>query len=336
MPTFQFCFNETNYPYLHHPDQPLMSPASSRYQEILEKNAEAAELRLKRSLKNDVEFGGQRHSRKENSGQGSHSNSNSNNGFNSEDIMLDESMSMSSLENMKHFQPPGAADISESMNYAQDDTFLPNWDIINPSCIKSDEGGIMSMSQLPLELQSFDDYRPNIDSVLVDFSTTDFLSLQNSQNQYILQDLSSSTGADFNSLDGDFPDFNDHHTLGRHNSGSGSSTSGCESLSNGNNNNSNDDVGANGGKAEQDKKRRRVLFSKAQLFELEKKFRQQKYLSAQEREEFSQVVKLSPLQLKIWFQNRRYKSKSKDQKADRSRTTSSSSGPQQSNNAYRM
>ena len=57
------------------------------------------------------------------------------------------------------------------------------------------------------------------------------------------------------------------------------------------------------------KKKRRVLFSKAQTFELERRFRQQRYLSAPEREHLASILGLSPQQVKIWFQNHRYKLK---------------------------
>lgn len=57
------------------------------------------------------------------------------------------------------------------------------------------------------------------------------------------------------------------------------------------------------------KRKRRVLFSKAQIFELERRFRQQRYLSAPEREQLARLINLSPTQVKIWFQNHRYKFK---------------------------
>ncbi|XP_028997787.1 NK2 homeobox 2b [Betta splendens] len=56
-------------------------------------------------------------------------------------------------------------------------------------------------------------------------------------------------------------------------------------------------------------RKRRVLFSKAQTFELERRFRQQRYLSAPEREHLARLVRLTPNQVKIWFQNHRYKMK---------------------------
>lgn len=57
------------------------------------------------------------------------------------------------------------------------------------------------------------------------------------------------------------------------------------------------------------KRKRRILFSKAQTFELERRFRQQRYLSAPEREHLANMIGLSPTQVKIWFQNHRYKTK---------------------------
>ncbi|XP_061552888.1 NK2 transcription factor related, locus 9 [Phycodurus eques] len=56
-------------------------------------------------------------------------------------------------------------------------------------------------------------------------------------------------------------------------------------------------------------KKRRVLFSKAQTVELERRFRQQRYLSGPEREHLARVLSLTPTQVKIWFQNHRYKMK---------------------------
>lgn len=57
------------------------------------------------------------------------------------------------------------------------------------------------------------------------------------------------------------------------------------------------------------KRKRRILFSKSQTFELERRFRQQRYLSAPEREHLASMIGLSPTQVKIWFQNHRYKTK---------------------------
>ncbi|XP_029983442.1 NK2 transcription factor related, locus 9 [Sphaeramia orbicularis] len=59
----------------------------------------------------------------------------------------------------------------------------------------------------------------------------------------------------------------------------------------------------------QKSKKRRVLFSKAQTLELERRFRQQRYLSGPEREQLARLLSLTPTQVKIWFQNHRYKMK---------------------------
>ena len=55
------------------------------------------------------------------------------------------------------------------------------------------------------------------------------------------------------------------------------------------------------------RRKRRVLFTQQQVHELERRFKQQKYLSAPERETFSTLINLSPTQVKIWFQNHRYR-----------------------------
>lgn len=70
-----------------------------------------------------------------------------------------------------------------------------------------------------------------------------------------------------------------------------------------------EDEDANGDKQPSKKKKRRVLFSKAQTYELERRFRQQRYLSAPEREHLASILNLTPTQVKIWFQNHRYKTK---------------------------
>ena len=70
-----------------------------------------------------------------------------------------------------------------------------------------------------------------------------------------------------------------------------------------------DETNNNGGSSMSKKRKRRVLFSKQQTFELERRFRQQRYLSAPEREHLASLIRLSPTQVKIWFQNHRYKTK---------------------------
>ncbi|XP_042317375.1 homeobox protein Nkx-2.2 [Sceloporus undulatus] len=69
------------------------------------------------------------------------------------------------------------------------------------------------------------------------------------------------------------------------------------------------ETSSNGGDSSGKKRKRRVLFSKAQTYELERRFRQQRYLSAPEREHLASLIRLTPTQVKIWFQNHRYKMK---------------------------
>ncbi|XP_018599570.1 homeobox protein Nkx-3.1 [Scleropages formosus] len=58
-------------------------------------------------------------------------------------------------------------------------------------------------------------------------------------------------------------------------------------------------------------KRSRAAFTHLQVLELEKKFSMQKYLSAPERARLASSLRLTETQVKIWFQNRRYKTKRK-------------------------
>lgn len=57
------------------------------------------------------------------------------------------------------------------------------------------------------------------------------------------------------------------------------------------------------------KKRSRAAFSHAQVYELERRFSTQRYLSGPERADLAEALKLTETQVKIWFQNRRYKTK---------------------------
>ncbi|KAK8738116.1 hypothetical protein OTU49_004050, partial [Cherax quadricarinatus] len=69
------------------------------------------------------------------------------------------------------------------------------------------------------------------------------------------------------------------------------------------------------------KRKPRVLFSQAQVYELERRFKQQRYLSAPEREHLASLLKLTSTQVKIWFQNRRYKCKRQRQDKNLEMTT---------------
>lgn len=64
------------------------------------------------------------------------------------------------------------------------------------------------------------------------------------------------------------------------------------------------------------KKKARTAFSREQVADLEKKFHEKKYLSSAERGELAEKLKLSDMQVKTWFQNRRMKYKRQSEEAE--------------------
>lgn len=110
-------------------------------------------------------------------------------------------------------------------------------------------------------------------------------------------------------------------------------------------NNQVNNIQPNGQTFSNKKRKRRILFTKQQTCELERRFKQQKYLSAPERENMSRALGLSATQVKIWFQNHRYKMKKSkhddkngsnivNQSNNSSANSSANSSPSLSNSSY--
>ncbi|VDN01932.1 unnamed protein product [Thelazia callipaeda] len=62
-------------------------------------------------------------------------------------------------------------------------------------------------------------------------------------------------------------------------------------------------------RTQQKRRRPRALFTPFQVNMLEERFQIQQYVNAFERERLALILNLTPTQVKIWFQNRRYKYK---------------------------
>ncbi|XP_065174889.1 homeobox protein Nkx-2.2-like isoform X2 [Sycon ciliatum] len=65
--------------------------------------------------------------------------------------------------------------------------------------------------------------------------------------------------------------------------------------------------GPNGDAGNMKKRKQRAVFTRQQVIELERRFRVNPYVSAPERQELSARLRLTETQIKVWFQNRRYK-----------------------------
>uniref|UniRef100_A0A914H9M1 Homeobox domain-containing protein n=1 Tax=Globodera rostochiensis TaxID=31243 RepID=A0A914H9M1_GLORO len=82
-------------------------------------------------------------------------------------------------------------------------------------------------------------------------------------------------------------------------------------------------------RTQHNRRKPRVLFTSKQVTRLEECFDRQKYVSGTEREKLARELVLSPTQIKIWFQNRRYKCKRIDQDLNLHRMTAQFSSMQQ-------
>uniref|UniRef100_A0A914Q576 Homeobox domain-containing protein n=1 Tax=Panagrolaimus davidi TaxID=227884 RepID=A0A914Q576_9BILA len=71
------------------------------------------------------------------------------------------------------------------------------------------------------------------------------------------------------------------------------------------------------------RRKRRVLFTQQQVIELEKQFRQNRYCNAPQREALANAIGLKPTQVKIWFQNHRYKCKRQEKEHNMCKSGSS-------------
>lgn len=80
------------------------------------------------------------------------------------------------------------------------------------------------------------------------------------------------------------------------------------------------------------KKKARTTFTGRQIFELEKQFKEKKYLTASERSYMASLLNVTETQVKIWFQNRRTKWKKQEKFFDENPDNDKDSHSEQSDN----
>lgn len=83
---------------------------------------------------------------------------------------------------------------------------------------------------------------------------------------------------------------------------------------------------ANGMPSSTKYKKKRNLFTKLQLNMLQRRFAEKEHIRQPERDNFAQMIGLTGEQVKIWFQNQRYKRKHRESSVPGHTTVTSSSG----------